>query len=270
MKTKVDLLKELALKITSATSINDVEGDTISEVLSYIVKNFKINVGNKVETEKLVVTSSVDEDLQLIYTDKNSVKLCRIVDEGKSMMTIRDDEIKLEAPLVTSTIKPKYNDLYLSIPARNYDGYIHLNGDQESGNPDINIECNKLLCDSKDSFKISCIARNPENPTTRFSVEVVDETGYNETRLQIGNFYSKLRFDSDCSLSLTEEVLPNDVPTGAIRTVGDLHFIDVADHSSIKTGTSDNYTQEDIDFVNDKYLLRILVNLNRRLKALES
>lgn len=35
-------LKELAVKITSATKASDVTGDTIDEVLDYIVKNFKL------------------------------------------------------------------------------------------------------------------------------------------------------------------------------------------------------------------------------------
>lgn len=41
MDNKVKLLKQLALKTTSATSENEVVGDTVCEVLKYIVKNFK-------------------------------------------------------------------------------------------------------------------------------------------------------------------------------------------------------------------------------------
>lgn len=40
MDTKVEALKELAVKCTSATKTSDVTGDTIVEVLNYIVANF--------------------------------------------------------------------------------------------------------------------------------------------------------------------------------------------------------------------------------------
>lgn len=38
----LEKLKELAVKITTATKASDVTGDTIDEVLDYIVKNFQI------------------------------------------------------------------------------------------------------------------------------------------------------------------------------------------------------------------------------------
>lgn len=39
----LEKLKELAVKITTATKVSDVKGNTIDEVLDYIVKNFKIS-----------------------------------------------------------------------------------------------------------------------------------------------------------------------------------------------------------------------------------
>lgn len=41
MDTKVKFLKQLALKVTSATSEDEVVGETVCEVLDYIVKNYK-------------------------------------------------------------------------------------------------------------------------------------------------------------------------------------------------------------------------------------
>lgn len=41
MARTIDRLKDLALKCTSATDVNQVEGETIDEVLDYIAKNFK-------------------------------------------------------------------------------------------------------------------------------------------------------------------------------------------------------------------------------------
>lgn len=41
MDTKVKILKQLALKVTSATSEKQVTGETVCEVLDYIVKNYK-------------------------------------------------------------------------------------------------------------------------------------------------------------------------------------------------------------------------------------
>lgn len=38
--TKVEILKKIAVKCTSAISVNDVTGETIAEVLDYIEKNF--------------------------------------------------------------------------------------------------------------------------------------------------------------------------------------------------------------------------------------
>lgn len=40
---KVQILKELALKCTSATKVSDVPGNTIVEVLDYIVENFAVS-----------------------------------------------------------------------------------------------------------------------------------------------------------------------------------------------------------------------------------
>lgn len=42
---KVEVLKELALKCTSATKVSDVPGSTVCEVLDYIVENFAIEGG---------------------------------------------------------------------------------------------------------------------------------------------------------------------------------------------------------------------------------
>lgn len=50
MNTKVELLKQLALKITTATSIKQVAGETTCEVLDYIVKNFKEPVAQAMPT----------------------------------------------------------------------------------------------------------------------------------------------------------------------------------------------------------------------------
>lgn len=45
MDTKVKFLKELALKVTSATSVDEVTGETVCEVLDYIVQNYKASGG---------------------------------------------------------------------------------------------------------------------------------------------------------------------------------------------------------------------------------
>lgn len=47
MDTKVKFLKQLALKVTSATSENEVAGETVCEVLDYIVKNYKEGAGSQ-------------------------------------------------------------------------------------------------------------------------------------------------------------------------------------------------------------------------------
>ena len=47
MDTKVKFLKQLALKVTSATSEDEVAGETVCEVLDYIVKNYKEGAGSQ-------------------------------------------------------------------------------------------------------------------------------------------------------------------------------------------------------------------------------
>lgn len=47
MDTKVKFLKQLALKVTSATSSSEVAGETVCEVLDYIVKNYKESAGSQ-------------------------------------------------------------------------------------------------------------------------------------------------------------------------------------------------------------------------------
>lgn len=47
MDTKVKFLKKLALKVTSATSEDEVAGETVCEVLDYIVKNYKEGAGSQ-------------------------------------------------------------------------------------------------------------------------------------------------------------------------------------------------------------------------------
>lgn len=47
MDTKVKFLKKLALKVTSATSENEVAGETVCEVLDYIVQNYKESAGSQ-------------------------------------------------------------------------------------------------------------------------------------------------------------------------------------------------------------------------------
>ena len=47
MDTKVKFLKQLALKVTSATSEDEVAGETVCEVLDYIVKNYKESAGSQ-------------------------------------------------------------------------------------------------------------------------------------------------------------------------------------------------------------------------------
>ena len=47
MDTKVKFLKQLALKVTSATSEDEVAGGTVCEVLDYIVKNYKEGSGSQ-------------------------------------------------------------------------------------------------------------------------------------------------------------------------------------------------------------------------------
>lgn len=43
--TKVEELKKLALKMTSAESVNDISGDTIVDVLRYIEENYSETPG---------------------------------------------------------------------------------------------------------------------------------------------------------------------------------------------------------------------------------
>ena len=45
--TKVEELKKLALKMTSAESVNDIPGDTIVDVLRYIVENYSETPGEQ-------------------------------------------------------------------------------------------------------------------------------------------------------------------------------------------------------------------------------
>ena len=47
MDTQVKFLKQLALKVTSATSEGEVAGETVCEVLDYIVKNYKEGAGSQ-------------------------------------------------------------------------------------------------------------------------------------------------------------------------------------------------------------------------------
>lgn len=47
MNTKVTFLKELALKVTSATSVDQVTGETVCEVLDYIVQNYQASGGTQ-------------------------------------------------------------------------------------------------------------------------------------------------------------------------------------------------------------------------------
>ena len=47
MDTKVTFLKELALKVTSATSVDQVTGETVCEVLDYIVQNYQASGGTQ-------------------------------------------------------------------------------------------------------------------------------------------------------------------------------------------------------------------------------
>ena len=47
MDTKVKFLKELALKVTSATSVDQVTGETVCEVLDYIVQNYQASGGTQ-------------------------------------------------------------------------------------------------------------------------------------------------------------------------------------------------------------------------------
>ena len=45
--TKVEELKKLALKITSAESIKDISGDTVADVLHYIEENYNKTLGEQ-------------------------------------------------------------------------------------------------------------------------------------------------------------------------------------------------------------------------------
>lgn len=47
MDTKVKFLKDLALKVTSATSVDQVTGETVCEVLDYIVQNYQASGGTQ-------------------------------------------------------------------------------------------------------------------------------------------------------------------------------------------------------------------------------
>ncbi len=47
MDTKVKFLKKLALKVTSATSVDEVTGETVCEVLDYIVQNYQASGGTQ-------------------------------------------------------------------------------------------------------------------------------------------------------------------------------------------------------------------------------
>lgn len=47
MDTKVEFLKQLAVKVTSASSIEEIEGETVCEVLDFIVKNYQEGTGTQ-------------------------------------------------------------------------------------------------------------------------------------------------------------------------------------------------------------------------------
>lgn len=73
MNTKVELLKQLALKITTATSIKQVTGETTCEVLDYIVKNFKEPVAQAMPTA-LKLEKNTKEEIQEDIKDKTQEK----------------------------------------------------------------------------------------------------------------------------------------------------------------------------------------------------
>lgn len=73
MNTKVELLKQLALKITTATSIKQVTGETTCEVLDYIVKNFKEPVAQAMPTA-LKLEKNAKEEIQEDIKDKTQEK----------------------------------------------------------------------------------------------------------------------------------------------------------------------------------------------------
>ena len=47
MDTKVEFLKELAVKFTSATSAKEVTGETVCEVLDFIIQNYEAASGTQ-------------------------------------------------------------------------------------------------------------------------------------------------------------------------------------------------------------------------------
>lgn len=73
MARKVDALKKLALKVTSATSVADVTGDTVEEVLAYIEDNFvtkeKGDTGEKGETGETGATGASVTAIELETTE---------------------------------------------------------------------------------------------------------------------------------------------------------------------------------------------------------
>ena len=62
MDTKVKFLKQLALKVTSATSEDEVAGETVCEVLDYIVKNYQEDPGTPGKDGKSVTAIELTTD----------------------------------------------------------------------------------------------------------------------------------------------------------------------------------------------------------------
>ena len=78
MNTKVELLKQLALKITTATSIKQVTGETTCEVLDYIVKNFKEPVAQVMQADLKLEKNTKEE----IREEKNNEEATKTVTEN--------------------------------------------------------------------------------------------------------------------------------------------------------------------------------------------
>lgn len=85
MNTIVDLLKQLALKITTATSIKQVTGETTCEVLDYIVRNFKEPMTQAMPTVLKLEKNAkeeIKEDIEDKTQGKNSEEVTKVETEN--------------------------------------------------------------------------------------------------------------------------------------------------------------------------------------------
>lgn len=92
MDTKVKFLKELALKVTSATSVEQVTGETVCEVLDYIVQNYKSSEGTQGKVGK-DGKSVTDISLKTDETGKVIGGTVTYSDESTSEITVTTEGV---------------------------------------------------------------------------------------------------------------------------------------------------------------------------------